>query len=128
MSRYYDPNTGTESLDETGTSIDDMPPASRKWFEADSTPAGKQWETDPTGTFPVLVDIPPPSPADLTAADRSWAESELRRTDFILLPDSPYSDEHQTLVKAYRNALRTPQRTGSPWVRPEWPAGVKNGD
>ena len=29
MSRYYDPNTGTESLDETGTSIDDMPQASR---------------------------------------------------------------------------------------------------
>ena len=125
MSRYYDPTTQTESLDETGTSIEDMPPASRAWFDSDPAPAGKRWANDPTNKFPVLVDIPPPTAEENAADDRAWAARELAVTDKILFSDSPYSEGHQTLVRTYRNALRTPQRTAENWTRPTWPDGVK---
>lgn len=132
--RYYDPKTQTEALEgihdtDTATAKSTMPAASQDWFER-APAAGKHWQNDPTNTYPIETDIPPPSDADQRAEQRQWAQSELSRTDPALLPDSPYTDPEKDLVKAYRTALRNPAReqtAGYPaasW-RPVFPASVK---
>lgn len=134
MPRYYDPATGTEALEgihdtENATSMDDMPEASKAWFTRPAA-EGKQWQNDPTGKFPIEVDIPPPSQDDLKAAERQWARSELLATDPAILDDSPYTDDEKTKLRTYRTALRNPAReatAGYPaqsW-RPTFPADVK---
>ena len=132
--RYYDPTTQTEALEgihdtDTATAKSTMPAASQDWFEREPA-AGKQWANDPTDTYPIETDIPPPRPADLSAIERQWARAELLATDPALLPDSPYTADEQTQLKAYRTALRNPAReaaTGFPadtW-RPTFPADIK---
>ena len=134
MPRFYDPTTGTEALEgihdtTNATAQDAMPEAAREWFERPAAD-GKQWVNDPTNTYPVEVDIPPPTNDELKAIQRQWVQSELLATDPALLPDSPYTDDEQTQLKAYRTALRNPAResaNGFPdesW-RPTWPEGVK---
>ena len=130
MMRYYDPKTGTESINETGTPIENMPEASRKWFEPDSTPDGMEWVNDPTGRFPVLQEVPLPTNDELKIIERQWAQSELNATDSAVLPDSPYTNEQKTLIKTYRAALRNPAREltenypAETW-RPVFPVGIK---
>ena len=135
MARYYDPTTRTEALEgihdiSQATSEDDMPEASRAWFTDDPIPEGKQWVNDPTGKFPILADRPPPDQNTLKAIERQWAQSELLATDPALLPDAPYTDDEKTKIRAYRAALRNPDReknSGYPaqsW-RPVFPADVK---
>ena len=137
MTRYYHPETMsevTENFDSVTnkTSIDDMPAASKEWFTREVTP-GKEWVNDPTGRFPIEQDIPPPTQSEQEATERAWAQNQLRRTDFIILPDSPYTEPHRQLVKTYRAALRNPTRTthatfpAQTW-RPTFPAGVKEPD
>ena len=132
MTRYYSPTDRNEQfatpetdaegtiteVPPTGATADsDMPEASRAWFTSDPIPDGKQWQNDPTGRFPVLADIPPPTDTELRAAERAWAASELRRTDFAMLPDSRHTGADLDAIRAYRHALRNPQReatTGYP--------------
>ena len=135
MSRFYDPKTGTEALDgihelSGTTSIEDMPEPSRQWFSEEPIPDGMKWENDPTGKYPVLVPIPPPTDEQKAAAARNWARSQLRATDFIILPDSPYTDAEREQVRLYREALRNPTRdvqraTFDDNWRPPWPKNVK---
>lgn len=133
--RYYDPTTGTEALDgihdiSQCTALEAMPEASRDWFTSEPIPEGKQWQTDPTGKFPILADIPPPIEADQKATQRQWARAELAATDSAMLPDSPYTDDEKAKLTTYRAALRNPAReagTGFPadsW-RPVFPEGIK---
>ena len=134
MPRFYDPKTGTEALEgihdtEGATPDTDMPAESREWF---TRPAkdGHQWETDPTGKFPVEVPIPPPTSEELKAVERAWAQAELLATDTALVRDSRYSEEDQAKIETYRAALRNPTREATEnypdesW-RPVWPDGVK---
>ena len=136
MARYYDPETGSEPLEgrddiKGATKESDMPKAAQEWFTR-PVAEGKQWQTDPTGKFPVEVDK---TPTPLTAAERkkqerAWAQTELKATDAAMLTDSPYTDEEKKKIQAYRKALRNPDReaaTGyptTPW-RPRWPATIK---
>ena len=95
--------------------------------------------TQPTGkklgsvnNLPAWVDDIP-SQAEQEATERAWSQNQLRRTDFIMLPDSLYTDEERQKVKTYREALRNPTRTTTgafpdvSW-RPVWPEGVKPPD
>ena len=134
MTRFYDPATGTEALEgihdtEGATRSDDMPEASREWFDRPAR-EGFTWKTDPTGKFPIETPTPPPTTNELSAQERAWARSELTSTDAAMLSDSPYTDAERAKIKAYRTALRNPAReaaTGYPaqtW-RPTFPAGVK---
>ena len=130
MPRFYDPKTGTEALEgihdmDGATADDDMPAESRKWFDDDPVPEGKVWAVDPTGKFPILVDIPAPTADEIAQDDRAWAQSELLLTDRVLVSDSPYSKADQDKVTAYRHKLRNPQRAAKDWQRPEWPKDVK---
>ena len=135
MPRFYDPKTGTEALEGINdlkgcTSSDDMPESSRAWFDRPARD-GKQWKTDPTGKFPVEVDIPPPTTDQLKETERAWSAQELAATDPVMLSDSPYSDEQRDAVRTYRSALRNPAREANSaypdplFWRPEWPKGVK---
>jgi len=135
MPRFYDPKTGTEALegihDTNGCTADeDMPEASQEWFERPARD-GHQWETDPTGKFPIEVPIPPPSDDELKATEKEWARSELYATDRVFVKDTKYTEEEQKAVETYRQALRNPEREkadGFPdtsW-RPQWPEGVKH--
>ena len=134
MPRFYDPKTGTEALegihDTTGATPDtEMPSSSRAWFERPAAD-GMQWQTDPTGKYPVEVPIPPPTTDELKAIERAWVQTELAATDPAMLPDSPYSEEHRQALQDYRAALRNPTREATSaypdqsW-RPAFPAGVK---
>ena len=86
--RYYDPDTGTESLDGTGTAETDMPAASREWFQRAAND-GFIWQTDQTGTYPVEVPRPDPTPEQRAISERAWLKSELDLTDRYVLPDFP---------------------------------------
>ena len=85
---------------------------------------------DESGITPTIHQ---PTNQEQEKSERIWARQELRRTDFIILPDSRYSEADQTAVKAYRALLRNPTRMNSPgfpaqsW-RPSFPAGVSNPD
>ena len=74
-----------------------------------------------------------PTQSEQESTERSWARSELSRTDFILLSDSSYTEPQKKLVRAYRAALKNPARTTHPdfpaqaW-RPTFPKGVKEPD
>ena len=135
MNRYYNPTTGTiltKGIDDITNAIarEDMPASSQKWFDEDPPPDGMQWVTDPVNSWPILEPIPAPTRAEQEALERFWAQEELRRTDFILLADSPYTEPHRALVRTYRASLRNPTRTTHPtfpaatW-RPAFPSGVK---
>jgi len=96
----------------------------------ESPPDGKKLGS--VNNQPTWVDDVPDRSV-LEAGERSWAQSQLRRTDFIILPDSAYTDDERDKVKTYRAALRNPTRskTGAfpdvSW-RPVWPQGVKEPD
>ena len=134
MPRYYDPATGTEALEglhdtQEATKETDMPQESRAWFTRPAA-EGKQWQTDPTGKFPIEVETPPPTREALRIQERAWAQTALKATDAAMLSDSPYTDEEKKKIQTYRKALRNPDReaaTGYPadaW-RPTWPASIK---
>ena len=88
---------------------------------------GLELATDGTTITPRAIQ---PSQAEQEARERSWVQNQLKRTDFIILPDSPYTDDEIQKVKTYRAALRNPTRTTTDafpdvsW-RPVWPQGVK---
>ena len=71
---------------------------------------GLQWQTDPTGTYPVEVAIPPPTSDERKAVERAWVQAELAATDAAMLPDSPYTDEEKTQIEDYRQTIRNPAR------------------
>jgi hypothetical protein len=81
------------------------------------------WAQEHPGEF---IDNDPavaPQPVDERPFDeqvRSRRDSLLARTDWMVLPDSPYNTE---TVRAYRQALRDlPQQEGFPWDGPDDPA------
>ena len=126
--RHYDPDTGTESLDGTGTAETDMPAASREWFQRAAND-GFIWQTDQTGTYPVEVPRPDPTPEQRAISERVWLKSELDLTDRYVLPDFPITDEDRQLIKEYRTALRTAGNgyPSSGW-RPVFPVSVTRDD
>ena len=109
------PNDLVDVTDETHQSFLVSPPAGKKLGSMNNQPA---W----------VDDIP--SQTEQEATERDWAQNQLRRTDFIILSDSPYTDNERQKVRTYRAALRNPTRTSTnafpdtSW-RPVWPEGVK---
>lgn len=52
---------------------------------------------------------------------RALRDDKIRETDWMMLPDSPLSEEQTQAVIAYRAALRdVPAQSGFPWVV-QWP-------
>lgn len=88
---------------------------------------GDTWET-PGRKMLTLGDLPedatttkPEKPIELVTSEnfdslRSARDSKIAATDYMLLPDSKYSDEDKEKIQNYRQALRDlPSLPGAPW-------------
>lgn len=68
-----------------------------------------------------IVEIPAPTTEEVTAQVRAQRDAMIARTDFMMMPDYPISEEDKTLVEAYRQALRDiPQQESFP-SNVQWP-------
>lgn len=68
-----------------------------------------------------IVEIPALTTEEVAAQVRAQRDAMIARTDFMMMPDYPISEEDKTLVEAYRQALRDiPQQESFP-SNVQWP-------
>lgn len=68
-----------------------------------------------------IVEIPAPTTEEVAAQVRAQRDAMIARTDFMMMPDYPISEEDKALVEAYRQALRDiPQQESFP-SNVQWP-------
>ncbi|MBS1198682.1 MAG: putative phage tail fiber protein [Proteobacteria bacterium] len=67
--------------------------------------AGQRIGSD-AGGYPVLIDPPPPTAAELSAAIRAERNARLAACDWTMLPDAPLSAAQVSSWQTYRQALR----------------------
>ena len=66
---------------------------------------GKRIEADANG-YPVAVDPPPPTDAELATAIRAERDTRITSSDWTQLPDVPLTAAQKSDWAAYRQALR----------------------
>ena len=67
--------------------------------------AGKRIEPDVNG-YPIAVDPPPPTDAELATAIRAERDTRITSSDWTQLPDVPLTAAQKSDWAAYRQALR----------------------
>ena len=70
--------------------------------------------------------MPEPTEEEIAEQVRAKRDSLIAKTDFLVMPDYPLTDEEREAVQTYRQALRDiPQQEGFPtevvWPEVEWP-------
>lgn len=73
-----------------------------------------------------IVAVPEPTEEEIAEQVRAKRDSLIAKTDFLVMPDYPLTDEEREAVQTYRQALRDiPQQEGFPtevlWPEVEWP-------
>lgn len=87
-------------------------PYNKQKYAVGQTVAMKQYK---------IVEIPAPTTEEVAAQVRAQRDAMIARTDFMMMPDYPISEEDKTLVEAYRQALRDiPEQEGFP-SNVQWP-------
>lgn len=81
---------------------------------------GKRIVADADG-FPILVDPPPPTDAELASAIRAERNAKIAASDWAVLPDVPLTDAEQAAWRVYRQALRDVTRQATFPQSVEWP-------
>lgn len=63
---------------------------------------------------------------NMVPQEAKWRDDEIKRTDFIFLPDTKFTPEQLEVMKEYRQALRDyPRQCEIPYVRPIKPSFFK---
>ena len=87
-------------------------PYNKQKYAVGQTVAMKQYK---------IVEIPAPTTEEVAAQVRAQRDAMIARTDFMMMPDYPISEEDKALVEAYRQALRDiPQQESFP-SNVQWP-------
>lgn len=87
-------------------------PYNKQKYAVGQTVAMKQYK---------IVEIPAPTIEEVASQVRAQRDAMIARTDFMMMPDYPISEEDKALVEAYRQALRDiPEQEGFP-SEVQWP-------